>query len=200
MPTNHSWHRKQCWLLLPSLPTLEVRKAKDRELKQQLCAIWRDSVSSARLLGSRGRTTELLLKITQKENEYVNGVRSINMLAPICSTIAEGISCSCPFCQPIFPLATVKIIRNRFVVLVMWVLPSPEKATVKPPSHLGETAKEPSNEKAITAGLDVGPSSKNLHHQSCKLLCFVVRCWFTVHNTTKQILPRCLHNSVSSVA
>lgn len=120
-----------------------------------------------------------------------------NMLTPICTTttIAEVPS---SLLSPIFPLVTVKNIRAGFTALVMWAPPSPEKTTVKPSSPLQESAKQPGNGKAIPAGLDVGPNGKNLHHQNCKLLCFVVHCWFTFCNTAEQTLPRCLHTSVSS--
>lgn len=144
MPTNHSWHRKQCWLLLPPLPTLEARKTKDTELKQQLCAIWRDSISSARLLGSRERTTEFLLKINEKDNEHISGVRSsAQACLPQHADPHTQYRYRCwghvvplSLLSPTFALVTVKTANAGFIALVMWALPSPEKATVKPSSYL----------------------------------------------------------------
>lgn len=202
MPTNHSWHRKQCWLLLPPLPTLEARKTKDTELKQQLCAIWRDSISSARLLGSRERTTELLLKISEKDNEHISGVRSISASLP--APIRWP-----PYAVPL-PLLRARGALVPFVTNLRsgnrenckrWFYSLSDVGPPQPWESYGETIKlsqEPRNGKAITTGLSVGPNSKTLHHQNCKLLGFVVHCCFTVHDTAEQTLPRCLRSSVSS--
>lgn len=204
MPTNHSWHRKQCWLLLPSLPTLEARQAKDTELKRQLCAIWRHSVSSAWLFGSKGRTIELLLKVSEKDNEHVSGVRSISTSPPapthwspyaVLLPLLRASHVLVPF---VTSLASGNCEMSWFYSLGNVGLPQGWESygeTIKSSRRECQAAR---NGKAITAGLDVGPNGKKLLHRNCKLLSFAVHCWFTFHDSAEQTPPRCLYNPVSS--